>query len=80
MKPLLLKKELFFIKPPSNWKEFTNPHEDLQEVPPTSCEHSYLSQSDQVAHLIQQSQLYDLVRDLNLSKRRAELTLSRLLK
>jgi len=42
MKPLLLKKEFFFTKPPSNWKEFTIPQEDLQEVLPTSCEHSYL--------------------------------------
>jgi len=47
---------------------------------PTSCEHSYHSQSDQVAHLIQQSQLYDLVRYLKLSKQRAELTVSRLQK
>jgi hypothetical protein len=79
MKSLLYKKELFVTKPLSNWKEFTFPQEELQEVPPTSCDHKYLSQSDQVAHLIQQSQLYDLVRDLNLSKQRTELTESRLL-
>jgi hypothetical protein len=45
-------KELFVTKPRYNWKEFTFPQEELQEVPPTSSYHSYLSQSDQVAHLI----------------------------
>jgi len=75
-----IKERIFVAKPPSKWKEFTFPHEELQEVPPTSRDHSHLSQSEQVAHLIQQNQLYDLVRDLNLSKQQAELTGSRLLK
>jgi hypothetical protein len=48
---------------PSNWEKFGVPQEGLREGSSTSGDPSYVPQEDQ-EHLIQQSELHDLVCDL----------------
>jgi hypothetical protein len=61
---------------PTNGEEFPLTLEELQEVPSTYSNPSYVSQDDLEPHLIHQSNLNDLRRDFNLSKQQAELVAS----
>jgi hypothetical protein len=62
---------------PSTWEEFAFPQEERQGGPYASSDRSYVPQGHQEPHLIEQSELTDLVRDLILSKQQAQLLGSR---
>jgi hypothetical protein len=53
---------------PYNWEEFTFTQEELQRGTSASSDTCYVPQGDQQPHLIEQSELIDLVRYLILSK------------
>jgi hypothetical protein len=60
---------------PTNGEEFGLTLDELQEVPSTFSDPSYVPQNDLEPHLIQQSKLNDLP-EYNLSKQQAELLAS----
>jgi len=60
---------------PTNGEEFVLTLDELQEVPYTFSDPSYVPQDDLEPHLIQQSKLNDL-HDFNLSKQQAQLLVS----
>jgi hypothetical protein len=60
---------------PTNREEFALTLDELQELPSTFSDPSYVPQVDLEPHLIQQSRLNDL-HEFNLSKQQAELLAS----
>lgn len=82
IKPVLHSIDIPIPKPPSDWEQYLNSSDEIIEEgiagPSTSSDSDYDFRSNVEPHLITQTELNDLVRDLNLSKQKSELLGSRL--
>ena len=76
--PIPHSEELVIPKPPTNF-HFDSDTEFLQEdTMPLDADEDYVDKHTKIPHLILQSELNDLVRDLSLTKNQAEILGSRL--